>query len=173
MPRHCAAIWPQIQGFWALAGASKGKGDILYHELDNLGKMAIANNDFREIYDPQTGKPNGGVQMGKQWKSAESQSWSATAYLAMIHKGVFGMRFEADGIRFDPIVKEHFEGAELKAVRYRDMILDIKLVGTGKRIVKFIINGKTTGKHFVNANMKGPVKVEITLENTFGHCFYD
>jgi len=166
MPRHCAAIWPQIQGFWALAGASNRKADILYHELNNLGKMAIASNDFREIYDPQTGRPNGGVQSGKQWHSEDGQSWAATAYLAMIHKGVFGMRFEADGIRFDPIVKKHFQGAQLKSMRYRDMLLDIKLIGSGDKVTKFLINGTNTNRHFVDADLKGYVKVEIYVERS-------
>jgi len=171
MSRHCAAIWPQIQGFWAVAGASKGKSNILYHELNNLEKMAIASNDFREIYDPQTGRPNGGVQCGKEWYSADGQSWAATAYLAMIYKGVFGMRFEANGISFAPIVARNFNQAELKSMRYRDMILDVKLIGSGDKVTKFLINGTNANRHFVDADMKGQVEVEIHVESDwFWNC---
>jgi len=63
--RHCGTVWPQIQGFWALAAASKRKVQIMDKELRALTKCALKSGDFREIYHPFTGEPYGGIQTGR------------------------------------------------------------------------------------------------------------
>lgn len=93
--RHCGTVWPHIQGFWALAALRAGRGDLFSREISALAGHAVRDGQFAEIYHPEDGRIYGGIQEGGgeylEWRSCAWQTWSATALLAMVFYGVFGL----------------------------------------------------------------------------------
>jgi len=166
--RHNNIVWPFINGFWSLACKKAGRDDIFYNELKNLASLAIdednGNGDFREIYNPYTGKPDGGWQLGSHWESCHHQTWSATAYIAMVLKGIAGMNFEKDGIYFTPYVPEGLGSIDVKDIHYRDAVLNIKISGSGSAIKEFKVNGTLAGSFTLPADLSGTQNIEIVMQ---------
>ena len=104
--RHSGTVWPMINGAWALAALRAGRADIFGRELSLLAEKAVRDLHFSEIYHPDSGLPYGGVQEweGKivPWQSCRKQTWSATAFLAMLYKGVAGIAAEDGNVTICP-----------------------------------------------------------------------
>jgi glycogen debranching enzyme len=166
--RHMGTVWPQIQGFWAEAAARADKPDVFAHEFFNLANHAVRDKQFVEIYHPDTGMPYGGLQeqQGKGvvlWEATSRQPWAATAYLRMVLLGLVGMRFDTDGVRFEPCVPSGISTVDLRNVRYRKMSISVTIRGTGTRVRQCLINGKDAGDHRLPAGAEGPQDVVIVL----------
>lgn len=165
--RHSGAIWPHINGLWALAAAKYSQSDLFDYELNNIAKYAVRDGQFYEVLHPVTGLPYGGLQennSGKidEWESEPRQVWCATAYFSMILQGVFGMEFSSKGIEFNPLVTKDFENLRLLNVPYRDAVLNLYIKGKGTKIRTFTVNG-IKQKPFVPKNISGIQKIEIEL----------
>ena len=164
--RHSGTVWPHVQGFWADAVASYGKTNMLSHELFNLTDKAVRDNQFAEIYHPETGEIYGGLQESggpiTLWNSTNRQTWSATAYLRMILNGLIGLRFDVDGLSFKPSVPNSLTDISIKNIRYRNMLLNIEIHGNGTSLNKFEINGKTS-KPFIPSDLNGTKNIKIQL----------
>jgi glycogen debranching enzyme len=168
--RHIGTVWPQIQGFWAEAAARAGKAEVFGHELFNLAAHATRDKQFAEIYHPITGKVYGGLQeSGKQgiilWQATSRQTWAATAYLRMILLGLAGMRFDSDGIRFQPCVPKGLSHVELRSVTYRSMNLDLTIQGTGTTVKRCLINGQEVKDGLLGAVGEGRKQVTIIISD--------
>ncbi len=165
--RHNGTVWPHIQGFWATAAAMHRNIAIFAHELDALAQLADRHGEFKEIYHPITGEPYGGLQIDRGemrlWDSQPRQTWSATAYLRMIHMGLFGMAFDPEGIRFQPVVPERFKKIALTGLAYRDMTLDIIVNGSGVRVEQFKLDGEPSESQRVSAAMRGRHMIELEM----------
>lgn len=161
--RHSGTVWPFIQGFWAWAAYKHGNVSLFAGEFRDLTELAARSNEFREIYHPVTGEPYGGMQCGFLWNSTHNQTWSATAYLSMVHHNLFGMRFLRDGIEFDPLVPPDFSGKPIRLLnfRYRNATLDITIHGSGDNAYRFLIDGEEVQSAFFPASLSGRHEVEI------------
>jgi glycogen debranching enzyme len=168
--RHIGTVWPQIQGFWAEAAARARKPDVFGHELFNLAAHAVRDRQFAEIYHPLTGEIYGGLQENGGrivlWNATSRQTWSATAYIRMVLTGLAGMRFDTDGLRFQPVMPKGVGNVHLSNIRYRKMALDITVQGNGAKIKQCRINGKKTKDGFLPADGEGRKVVAITVGNT-------
>ena len=165
--RHNVLVWPQMSAYWALGTLYRGRGDLYEWELKNLtGLLHSTRPNIREIYDSIHGTPNGGMQSGRQWKATHHQTWGATGYLALIYNGLFGMRFEEDGIRFEPYLPEGWGPCRLEGLTYRDAKLGIVVAGAGSKVVGFEIDGekKAPDQAFFPATLAGKHAVVIRLE---------
>jgi glycogen debranching enzyme len=160
--RHCGTVWPHAQGLWAWACADARDVERFASEFFTLTRLAKTSGDFREIYHPVTGKPFGGVQIGQTWESQPRQTWSATAYLAMVYHGVFGIRCDTAGIAFAPMLTDGISRASLTGLRYRGMKLDIGLRGAGTRVVNCRIDG-VEAPPFIACRLRGRHRVEMEL----------
>jgi hypothetical protein len=153
--RHNNLIWPMVNGFFAKAAITTGQTGPFMHELEGLTRLALdadkGNNEFWEIYNPQTGKPDGGWQTGSQWKSCRRQTWSATAYINMVQFGLAGLRMENDGISFSPYMPQQASSLKLSGLTYRGFPLSIAVSGTGNTVKSFTVNGKTRPKARLDA----------------------
>jgi hypothetical protein len=165
--RHNVIVWPMVQGLWARAAAEVSDATVFAQEVLDLASLA---NDpdkgagtFREIYNARTGVPDGGWQTGHHWDSEPDQTWSATAYLSMIHHGLFGMRFTTTGIAFQPLLPPGWGDVTLAGVPYRGMTLDISLTGAGGTVWSFKVDGAETPTHAVPITLAGTHRVEIAL----------
>jgi len=86
--RHAGPVWPQVNAAWALACHARGRSDLALYELKLLAKKASRDNEFVEVYHPDTGIPYGGMQEelnGKleRFGICHRQSWCASGYIAM------------------------------------------------------------------------------------------
>jgi glycogen debranching enzyme len=168
--RHIGTVWPQIQGFWADAAARAGKSQLFAHELLNLAAHAVRDRQFAECYHPITGEIYGGLQEKQGqgiilWKATSRQTWAATAYLRMVLFGLAGMRFNSDGVRFQPCVPNGISHVELRNVNYRGMIFDLAIGGTGTTVKQCLINGGAGNGGLLSADGAGRKQVAITLSD--------
>ncbi|MDT0678341.1 MGH1-like glycoside hydrolase domain-containing protein [Autumnicola musiva] len=166
--RHSGTVWPHVQGFWAHAAALNNRKEIFLYEFNALTNNVWRDKQFVEIYHPKSGAKYGGIQenASSKWNLTHSQNrqtWSATAYLRMILMGVMGMRFDADGIEFEPMLPEGMGSIHLENLRYRDALLNLTIEGSGDRIASFIINGKKTNA-FIPSDIEGLQRIEIKME---------
>ena len=146
---------------------------MFVRELSGLTHLALdedkGNYDFREIYNPHSGKPDGGYQAWGEdrpnfhWESCKLQTWSATAYLSMILNGVFGMRFTADSLLLAPFLPNDIASIELRNLAYRDSQLDIAITGRGHTVASFTVDGKEQLEHSLVSSLRGKHRVEIAL----------
>lgn len=167
--RHAGTVWPQIQGFWAEVAARHGKADVFAHELFNLAQHARRDRHFAEIYHPVTGEAYGGMQeaSGKRiilWEATSRQTWAATAYLRMILLGLVGMRFDCDGVQFQPCVPDGISFVQIDNVKYRNTHLKITIQGTGTKIKNCTINGKHAATAFMDVAQTGQQNIMIVLQ---------
>lgn len=163
--RHNVATWPQMSAYWALGALSRGGHGIFKWELENVTRVLHSTSpDIREIYNSITGKPEGGWQNGRHWDATHNQTWCATGYIGMIHKGVFGMTFQPDGIAFRPYLAREWGACSLSGLRYRNMTLNIRLTGSGTSVSSFKINGSANDNHFLDASGTGENSISITLK---------
>lgn len=142
--RHNNLIWPVVNGFFMQAVAKWGFSYILGDELEKMANLAINHKGFWEIYNGETGIPDGGWQVGHQWGSVENQTWSATGFIAGIVFGVFGIRLEDDKLTVNPCLPENIGSIQLKGIQFRDNVLDIELKEKEDKTVSIFINGEET-----------------------------
>jgi hypothetical protein len=166
--RHSGTVWPQIQAFWAHAAALRGKSDVFAHELGRLVEYSNRDAQFAEIYHPLTGAIYGGLQeLGDEprhlWRSCSRQTWSATGFLRMMLMGVLGMRFEPDGVHFQPLLPPGLTHVCLQGLPYRGMRLTITVDGHGAQIARCGVNGQIERRPFVPASATGEQQVHIAM----------
>ncbi|MFI7673565.1 MGH1-like glycoside hydrolase domain-containing protein [Actinophytocola sp. NPDC049390] len=148
---HNGTVWPFVQGYWGWAAAVRGAVDVFTAELDALAGLASRAPTFHEFY--RAGRPDGSAR----------QLWSAAGYLALVHHGLFGLRFAADRIGFAPTVPEGFGEVRLSNLPYRDLTLDVTITGTGTRITTFAVDDETRADHTVPVTLTGRHRVDITM----------
>jgi peptidoglycan/xylan/chitin deacetylase (PgdA/CDA1 family) len=168
--RHSGTVWPQVQGLWALAAAKKGATSLFYHELLALTHNVMRDKQFREIYHPLTGVPYGGMQEDNTGKvvlteSMCMQTWSASAFWAMVVKGAFGISLQDNGLSFAPLPPRGSKRYVLKNYRYRNSFLNIEVLGDGNNIKEFRINGQLQQEPVLPLNSSGILNIVIKMGN--------
>ena len=172
--RHNNIIWPMVNGFFAAAAIKSGNYRTFSNELFNLTQLALdekmGDYDFREVYNPYTGKPDGGFQDNElglpdfHWESCRLQTWSATAYLNIVLHGVFGLRYNNSGISFKPFLPQNINKIELKNLKYRNGVLDISIAGKGGAVKSFLLDGKSKSIDQIPSGLKGRHQIQIIVE---------
>ena len=162
--RHNGIVWPLVNGMFACAAARVGRSDLFQDEVEQIARLAAGGDHrFFEIYNAQTGVPDGGWQNGGHWPSQPDQTWSATAYLRMIYSGLFGMTFQPKALLFKPTMPPAWGRVKLTGVHYRSAVLAITLNGSGTHIARFLYDGNPLARPAVPATAMGPHTVAITL----------
>jgi hypothetical protein len=81
----------------------------------------------------------------------------------MVFSGIAGMRLEPAGIRFAPMMIQGMERLELNYLRYRAMEVNIRIEGTGSRIIAFTVNGEPRDDFFLGAGDTGRQEISIKV----------
>jgi len=155
---HTGMIWPFVQGYVAWAATKIKNMNSFMYNMDKCAQLWAHSTpgEFREFYRPETGTPDGGGR----------QLWSAAGYISMVFHGLFGMNFDVDGIRFDPMVPDTFKTAmTLNNFIYRKDTLNISVTGPGKYLQSFKLDGVTQAA-FVPGTLTGKHTVVMTMTNT-------
>jgi glycogen debranching enzyme len=168
--RHNAMIWPLVQGLWARAAAKAGATGVFAAETRDLAQLANASGGFREIYNASTGEVDGGWQTGRHWDSATAQTWSATAYLDMIHSGLFGMSYDQTGLHFAPMLPEGWGDVALTGLRYRGATLTVVIRGSGSHVRSVAVDAMAHDRAAIPTTLVGEHFVEIVLSEQGGRA---
>lgn len=167
--RHSGTVWPHVQGFWADAAMKYNKPEVFLHEFNALTAHALRDLQFVEIYHPTKGTPYGGIQEPTlnewtEWFCAPRQTWSATAYLSMIYKNIYGMDFSETGIIFKPFLPDAVDNTSLLGLKYRDAMLNITISKSDASTTdQFYIDGKEATEFFLPKDAKGNIDIEIKI----------
>ncbi len=162
-PYHNNGIWPFVQAYWNLAAAKVGNEEVLTH---GLAAIYRAGGLFLTNYE------NFVAESG-DFKGTEINShrmlWSMAGNLAMVHRVFMGMSFEANGIRFQPVIPKVYGGSKtLSNFAYRDAILSIQVTGYGNQIKSIKMDGEVLKNGFFPAETKGSHTIEIVMaDNDF------
>ena len=165
--RHSGTVWPQIQGFWADAAARHKKETIFAHEFFRLTEHANRDQQFAEIYHPDSGEIYGGMQeAGEQrgiilWHATNRQTWAATAYIRMILLSVVGLRFDTDGLIFQPCLPDGISHLELNNIHYRNMIINITIDKNNNDEMQCNINENKQQKAFLGLDGVGEKNIHL------------
>ena len=172
--RHNNIIWPFVNGFFAQAAIVSKNYKTFNHELVGLTHLALdadkGDYNFREIYNPYSGKPDGGYQdwgpdsLNFHWQSSRLQTWSATAYVSMVTNGLLGMKFNENTLSFSPFLPDEIGFIELKDLIYRDSKLTISVKGKGNTISSFSLDGKEQKNNSISSALKGKHTIMIILK---------
>ncbi len=171
--RHNNIIWPFVNGFFAHAALVTGNYATFRHELFSQTHLALdedkGNYNFREVYNPYSGKPDGGYQdwgesrRNYHWESCKFQTWSATAYISMVLNGLFGMKFQEGSLSFAPFLPDGIGAMELRDLDYRRSHLVISVKGRGHTIESFALDGKNQTDCSIPAGIEGEHRIVIIM----------
>ncbi|MGH3171469.1 MAG: MGH1-like glycoside hydrolase domain-containing protein [Trebonia sp.] len=163
-----ASLWPMVHSMFGHAAALGGRVDLFERAVTDLAQLVGASgNRFFEIYNSVTGAVDGGWQTDgtgqiTQWTSQPDQTWSATGYLRMIYRGLFGLSFTTVGLQFAPALPPGWGPVTLSGLPYRNMTLDVTLAGAGD-VIRDVTGDGRPGPATLPAGLTGHHRVRVTL----------
>ncbi len=159
-PYHNNAVWPFVQTYWAMASARTGNGTAVNESIKSIYRPAALFLTNKENFVADNGD-FAGTQI-----NSSNMLWSLSGNLALIHKIVFGISFQADSISFKPFVPTLYKGIlKLEKFKYRNAILDIEIEGTGNQIQSFSVDGNIQTSTSLSANISGKHSILIKLSS--------
>ena len=159
-PYHNNGIWPFVQAFWNLAAAKAGNQEVLNHGLAAIYRAGALFLTNYENFVAETGD-FAGTEI-----NSHRMLWSMAGNLAMVHRVFMGISFEVDGIRFNPVIPETYNGTKtLTNFKYRNATLDITVKGFGNEIASVKQNGEIIENSFLPASISGRHQIEIQMKN--------
>ena len=98
--------------------------------------------------------------------NSDRMLWSMAGNIAMVHRVFMGMTFGVNGIKFCPVIPRSYDGIKtLSGFKYRHATLNIKVIGFGKNIRSFKINGNKMTNAYVESTVTGTINIEIEMDN--------
>lgn len=158
-PYHNNAVWPFVQTYWLWASA---KAENEKSVMESIAAI------YRPVALFVTNKENfvadNGDFAGTQINSS-NMLWSLAGNLSIVHKVLFGIRLNEDGLSFQPFVPESLKGQRtLNNFKYRRAVLNIKMEGFGNQVSRFLVDGKPS-KPVIPVTLEGKHQVTIILKN--------
>lgn len=141
--------WGLTQGLWNLAAA--------HVDNDNALRRGLA-----ALYRAQALYSTLFINEG----TANLDITSAISNVAMTHRLMAGLKFDAEGIEFAPVVPAFFSGDKhLDGFMYRGATLNITVKGTGHDVDKVELDGKAVNGTFIAASLlKGTHNIVIKMK---------
>ncbi len=159
-PYHNNAVWPFVQAFWNLAAAKRHDGPALLHGMSGISRAAALFLTNQENFVADSGS-----SQGTEINSAR-QLWSVAGNLAMTYRVLFGMSWEAEGLRFAPVIPKEFAGTRsLEKVKYRGALLSVRVEGYGSSVKSITMDGEPLSPAIVPAETKGRHAIQIVMAN--------
>jgi hypothetical protein len=156
-PYHNNAVWPFVQSYWAMAAAKAGNEEAVMESIAAIYRPAALWVTNKENFVASNGD-FAGTQI-----NSSNMLWSLSGGIALVHKILFGIRFEEDALSFQPFVPEALQGKRnLTNFKYRNAVLDITLEGYGNEIQSFTLDGQPS-KPRVLGTLSGRHQIRIVL----------
>ena len=150
--RHAGVVWPHGQAFWAQACAQYNYYYGYEYELFLMAQKAVRDNQFYEIYHPDTGSPYGGIQeVGSSTMtmhtSCRHQTWSATGYLSLVYYELLGANISENEVTFTPYLPEGVNEATISNFKVGSATMDIVIIRGGSTASVATIDTTVEGNH--------------------------
>ncbi|UOQ55268.1 alpha-L-rhamnosidase-related protein [Hymenobacter cellulosivorans] len=159
-PYHNNAVWPFVQSYWGLAAAKVGNEASFLESL-----MAVSRPAALFLTNKENFVASNGDFAGTQINSS-NMLWSLSGALGLVYKGLFGLDFQPNGLRFQPFVPQALQGTRrLTGFHYRGAVLNIELVGFGQGITSITLDGQPLPDATLPATLTGFHDVRIELPN--------
>ena len=159
-PYHNNAVWPFVQSYFVWAAAKSGNEKAVMQGIADIYRAAALFATNKENMVAQNGD-FAGTQI-----NSSNMLWSLSGNISLVHKVMFGLSFEEDGLHFNPFVPEALKGKRtLSDFKYHDAILNITMTGFGNKIKSFMIDGKPSPRSVLPFNISGVHNVQIALSN--------
>lgn len=162
-PYHNNGIWPFVQTYWLWAAAKTGNEQSAMQSIASIYRPAAMFLTNKENFVAEDGD-----FLGTQINSS-NMLWSLSGNISIVHKVLFGIRFNADNLSFQPFVPKALQGKRsLTNFTYRNATLDIELEGYGNQIKSFLLDGKPVADASVPSILTGRHNIKIVLaDNAF------
>ena len=158
-PYHNNAVWPFVQSYWALAAAKEGNEAAVMESIAAIYRPAALFVTNKENFVASNGD-FAGTQI-----NSSNMLWSLSGNISLVHKVLFGLSFEPDGLLFNPFVPYELNGKRsLTNFKCRDAVLNIEMEGYGNQIKSFNVDGKKADPK-LSYTLKGTHTVKIVLAN--------
>ena len=157
-PYHNNASWPFVQAYWTWAGAKSHNTGAVEHGIASIFRQAALFLTNKENMVAENGDYNG-TQINSDY-----QLWSVAGDLAVTYRVIFGLEYEADGLRFNPFIPKSLAGDyQLNGLKFRNAELDIEVKNYGDAIVSFKIDGESVSGNRVPATLAGKHTISIIM----------
>ena len=154
---HGGNVWENQEAYHGWMLAKLDRPDDLENFIFWHARAGLVIREWREgTINPTTG------QLHENYKRLV---WGAMGYTSYWTRGVFGINYDLDGLRFDPCVPSSFGAdfhAELVNFAYRDASLKIILEGTGTTVERILVNGREVTH--VPSDLKEENTVRIVMQ---------
>jgi hypothetical protein len=159
-PYHNNAVWPFVQSYWALASAKAGNEKSVMESLAAIYRPAGLFLTNKENFVADNGDFAGTVI------NSSNMLWSLSGNLAMVHKLIFGIEFQATKLVFHPFVPAALKGSRLLSnFKYRKAVLTISMEGFGNQVKSFLLDDKKMMAFEIPGNLTGAHSIKIVLAN--------
>jgi hypothetical protein len=159
-PYHNNAVWPFVQSYWLWAAAKTGNEKAAMESIAAIYRPAALFATDKENFVASNGD-----FLGTQINSS-NMLWSLSGSISIVHKVLFGIRFNQNSLSFEPFVPKALQGKRsLTNFKYRNAVLNIEMKGYGSKIERFYIDGHQTKESKISADLKGMHAIKIILAN--------
>jgi len=159
-PYHNNAVWPFVETYFSWAAAKAGNEKAVLQGIADIYRPAALFATNKENFVAENGD-FAGTQI-----NSSNMLWSLSGNISLVHKILFGLKFEDNVLSFHPFVPEALKGERtLSYFKYRDAVLNITMTGFGNKIKSFKIDGKTSSRYLIPSNISGVHSIEIILSN--------
>lgn len=161
-PYHNNAVWPFVQTYFTWAAQKAGNKKAVMQSIADIYRPAVLFVTNKENFVAQTGD-FAGTQI-----NSSNMLWSLSGNISLVHKVLFGIKFETDKLSFHPFVPQALQGKRtLNNFKYRNAVLNISMNGFGNKISSFKVDGKSSPTFTIPATLTGEHEIEIQLSNNF------
>lgn len=159
-PYHNNAVWPFVQTYWLWAAAKAGNEKAVLESISDIYRPASLFLTNKENFVAESGDFSG-TQI-----NSSIMLWSLSGNISIVHKILFGIRFEEAGLYFQPFVPSAFGGKRmLSNFRYRNAFIDVEMEGYGNSIASFSVDGRQQKIFKLPAGIIGKHTIKILLAN--------
>ncbi|MCW3105582.1 MAG: Bacterial alpha-L-rhamnosidase, partial [Segetibacter sp.] len=156
-PYHNNAVWPFVQTYYGLAAAKVANEEAVMESIAAIYRPAALWVTNKENFVASNGD-YAGTQI-----NSSNMLWSLSGSIALVHKIIFGININADGLSFRPFVPYALRGnRSLTNFTYRNAVLDIEMEGYGNGIKSFAIDGKASAPS-IASSLNGHHAIKIVL----------
>ncbi len=159
-PYHNNAVWPFVQTYWMWAAAKAGNETAVLKSIGDIYRPAAMFLTNKENFVASNGDFSG-TQI-----NSSNMLWSLSGNISLVQKLLFGIRFNTNGITFQPFVPKVFDGKRtLTNFTYRSAVLNIEMNGFGNIIQRITVDGKPQSTPILPGNITGEHSIVIQLAN--------
>ena len=158
---HNKSIWPVWQTPLMYAAHRAGNDAVTEHLVNSAVRASAMFLTHKENMTYDTGYDRNTAL------NSDRQLWSVASFLSIVYRVFFGLDMSAEGLSFKPFVPAYLgHEISLDGFRYRQAMLDIKIVGNGSEVASFRVNGhKKDVSYRLPVSAKGHYSIEIVLKN--------